>query len=398
MGDYIGPAFGLYTIALATDPPPPPPCPLILDLDGDGVETTSVTDGTHFDHDANGFAEQTGWAASDDGLLVWDRNGDGRINNGRELFGNNTILKNSSRAADGFQALAEWDDNADGRIDLSDSVWSNLKVWQDYNGDGYSNDYELYTLDEVGITGLSTAYTNSNVTDPNGNTLIMAGAFQKSDMSTGQMSDYSFRHDPKYTVANEWMDVSPDIAALADLRGYGNVYDLQQAMARDISGQLKSLVEQFMAATDPNVRNSLMDQILFKWTGSDGINPSSRGPNIDARKLSVLEKFFGQAFVGVGNSFNPNVYAASVLNQSYKGIFEMSYAALMSQTHLKNLYDEILYTWDEATQSLKGDLSAVIIQLQNRIATDEVSGKKVLGEFAHSIRCFHAEDLLVTYK
>ena len=54
--------------------------PLILDLDGDGVETTLATDGAYFDHDKNGFAEQTGWAGSDDGLLVWDRNNDGIIN------------------------------------------------------------------------------------------------------------------------------------------------------------------------------------------------------------------------------------------------------------------------------------------------------------------------------
>ncbi|MEW6620489.1 MAG: hypothetical protein AB1422_14330 [bacterium] len=68
-------------------------------------------------------------------------------------------------------------------------------------------------------------------------------------------------------------------------------------MVRDTSGELKALVESFVAETDPDVRNSLMERILFKWTGSDGIDPNSRGSNIDARRLAVLEKFFGQAFV-----------------------------------------------------------------------------------------------------
>jgi hypothetical protein len=103
-------------------------CPLVLDLDGDGVETTTVANGIYFDHDGNRFAEKTSWAGYDDGVLVWDRNNDGIINDGKELFGDQTILKNGSLASNGFQALAEWDDNHDGKIDVNDSIWSNLKV------------------------------------------------------------------------------------------------------------------------------------------------------------------------------------------------------------------------------------------------------------------------------
>ena len=66
--------------------------PLVLDLDGDGVETTSVENGTHFDHDGNDFAEKSGWVGSDDGLLVRDINGNGVIDDGTELFGNNAAF------------------------------------------------------------------------------------------------------------------------------------------------------------------------------------------------------------------------------------------------------------------------------------------------------------------
>jgi hypothetical protein len=83
--------------------------PITLDLDGDGVETTNVKDGAYFDHDGNGFAEQTGLAGADDGMLVMDRNGDGIINDGKELFGDQTILSNGQRASNGFQALADLD-------------------------------------------------------------------------------------------------------------------------------------------------------------------------------------------------------------------------------------------------------------------------------------------------
>jgi hypothetical protein len=64
--------------------------PLILDLDGDGVETLGQNFYIQFDHDKNGFAERTGWVGADDGLLVLDRNGNGQIDNGSELFGNNS--------------------------------------------------------------------------------------------------------------------------------------------------------------------------------------------------------------------------------------------------------------------------------------------------------------------
>jgi hypothetical protein len=118
--------------------------PISLDLDNDGIETTAIGDGAYFDHNGNGFAEQTGWAASDDGILVRDINGNGTIDNGTELFGNETILNNGSKASNGFQALSELDDNKDGKIDSSDAAFSQLKIWKDVNSDGISTQAKGY--------------------------------------------------------------------------------------------------------------------------------------------------------------------------------------------------------------------------------------------------------------
>jgi len=85
--------------------------PLVLDLDGDGITTTSVINGPWFDHDSNGFAERSGWINPYDGFLVMDRNGNGFIDDGKELFGNETILSNGIKAANGFEALDELDGN-----------------------------------------------------------------------------------------------------------------------------------------------------------------------------------------------------------------------------------------------------------------------------------------------
>ena len=134
--------------------------PLVLDLDGDGVETTSLQEGTFFDHDDNGFAEQTAWSGDDDGILVYDRNNNGVIDSGAELFGDNTLLNDGSKASNGFEALAEFDENNDGVIDSNDAVYSKLKV-------GHRG--TLYTLDELGIKSINVSYANQDITDENGN-------------------------------------------------------------------------------------------------------------------------------------------------------------------------------------------------------------------------------------
>jgi hypothetical protein len=115
-------------------------------------------------------------------------------------------------------------------------------------------------------------------------------------------------------------------------------------------------------------RNNAPTSLLFKWTGSDAINPASRPSNFDARKLAVIEKLMGQPFAGA-NGPDPNSLASPLLAQAYEGLFEMYYAQIMAQTHLKYVYDAITYTWDEATQPLKGDLNAAIIALQSNFTT-----------------------------
>jgi len=109
--------------------------PLILDLDGNGVVSTrGVGEGAYFDHDGNGLAEQSGWVGAGDALLVRDLNGNGRIDGGAELFGNQTELSPGVDAAHGFAALGALDSNGDGKVNALDSAWSSLRLWKDANG------------------------------------------------------------------------------------------------------------------------------------------------------------------------------------------------------------------------------------------------------------------------
>lgn len=123
--------------------------PLVVDLDGDGVETTTAENGTHFDHDNNGFAEKTSWVGKDDGLLVRDLNGNGQIDDGTELFGNNSVLSSGENAANGFEALKELDSNGDNIFNNQDTAWNQVKVWKDANSNGVVDEGELLTLEEA---------------------------------------------------------------------------------------------------------------------------------------------------------------------------------------------------------------------------------------------------------
>ncbi|MDP1903945.1 MAG: hypothetical protein Q8M09_06845, partial [Pseudomonadota bacterium] len=321
------------TIPVSYAPPPKPRktghCPLVLDLDGDGLETVSTSTGAYFDHDANGFAELTGWAHKDDGLLVWDRNGNGMIDSGRELFGDRTLLKTGAFAADGYAALAEWDDNKDGRIDANDAIWANLKIWRDTDGDGYSANGELHALSAFGIQSLSLANTTGNVSDGQGNTRTHLGSYTRAGGAGRQMGDFVFQRDTARTLATEYLDVPDDIAVLPNLMGFGNMHDLDQAMVRDASGALKALVTQYQATSDATARAAVLEQLLNKWAGVDGIAANSRGGNVDARRLTLLEKFLGQDYTSQ-YGVNPISQAAPSLNQAYQNLADTFHAQIMA--------------------------------------------------------------------
>jgi hypothetical protein len=148
----------------------------------------------NFDLIGTGQTSKVGWVAGGDGLLVMDRNHDGIINNGNELFGMGTILANGKHAKDGFAALAEQDTNHDGRIDKHDANWKEMKVWVDANHDGKTDAGELKTLEELGIASLNLAAQKSDATD-NGNLIGLISSYTTTDGKEHQMADVWFTKD-----------------------------------------------------------------------------------------------------------------------------------------------------------------------------------------------------------
>ena len=115
--------------------------PLALDLDGDGIETRGANGKVVFDHNNDGVKTGTGWLRPDDGWLVLDRNNNGTIDNGGELFGVDTVESDGTKATDGFDTLSDLDSNDDGVFDSNDTRFADVRVWRDLNQDGVSQSH-----------------------------------------------------------------------------------------------------------------------------------------------------------------------------------------------------------------------------------------------------------------
>jgi hypothetical protein len=150
-------------------------CPVIIDKAGDGIRTTNINDGVDFDLTSDGVLERTAWVAAgaDDGFVAMDRNANGKIDNGTELFGN-TTPQTPSDDPNGFLALAEFDKpdkggNGDGVLSNRDTAYSSLLFWQDTNHNGVSESKELSSLSSAGVGSIELSHKSSLRHDEFGN-------------------------------------------------------------------------------------------------------------------------------------------------------------------------------------------------------------------------------------
>lgn len=246
--------------------------PIILDLDGDGLETVGLASNVYFDHDGDGVLTKTGWSGKDDALLVWDRNANGTIDTGAELFGDFTVLPNGTLAPNGFAALAALDSNGDGIIDASDPAFAELKLWRDASQDGISQGGEFITLAEAGIVSLNLTNTLKNQRLSNGNTLSREGSFTRTDGTTAAMGEFRLATSTFDTKFAEPVEVPEALKSLPTMGGAGNVRELQQAAAQ--SGSVAGVLAQFQSATTRAEQKALLDQLITAWADTSGMAKS----------------------------------------------------------------------------------------------------------------------------
>jgi len=276
----------------------PPRDPLVLDLDGDGIEAIGINASAPimFDHDADGVRTATGWISPDDGFVVMDLDGNGSIDTGRELFGDNTLLPDGSKAANGFQALAQYDLNADGTINASDAAFQNLRVWRDANQDGVTQEGELASLTDLGITSISVAAQASNINLGNGNTQPWSASFTRVDGTSGNSGVAQLSGSLLLSSNNFYRDFTDDPALtdaavnLPQMGGSGWVRDLREAMSieGDAAQELEQIATAYSSATTRDAQLSMLDELISDWAATSGRLVSSTRQYSVVRDGSVL--------------------------------------------------------------------------------------------------------------
>ncbi|WP_239324785.1 calcium-binding protein [Snodgrassella gandavensis] len=393
--------------------------PLILDLDGDGIETTGSRklSGALFDHDGDGIRTATGWVKADDGLLAVDRNGDGVINDGTELFGDSTLLADGSKAANGYAALREFDSNGDGRVDAQDAHFDQLRVWRDLNQDGICQSNELFTLEQVGVKALNLENKNSNTSLNNGNTLAQIGSYETTDGQTRTMGDVNFEHKPVFSEYAEEVKLTEEQKLAPNLKGTGRVRDLRDAAA--LSQDLAAVLQSYAQAETRSEQLALLDKLLLEWAKSDpqfdekadyalgtswvnsgsasaggsAIRPSeeSKLTFIDdpvwaekfktySGKLNVLNAFTGETSrLFYAGTPKQRQQLLDTIDKTYNGIRNSLYESLLFQTRLKPYLEKLTFKLEKDDVSL--DFSGIAATFNQVFQHNPQKAFVDLGEF-----------------
>jgi len=410
--------------------------PLILDLDGDGLETHGI-DAAHpiyFDHTGDGTLNPSGWVAADDGILVLDRNGNGQIDDGTELFGDSTPLSQGGQALNGFQALAQEDSNEDGWVDAKDARFGELRVWRDLNQNGVSEAGELLTLESLGIQGFRVEATPNYQLLDNGNVLADVGSYLRTDGNRADMGmaehlgDVDLASDPFHRRFDDAIPLTEQTRALPEMQGRGQVRDLREAAS--LSPELTELLVLYAAAPNRAGQRALLDQLLEAWADTSEMAPTAwidwqrialpaAGENTSGmvqvtrmlpeqltglsreqwEKLTLLERFNGRradflSGVHMNNTTTGlSAYGGQIalLELAYASLRESVYINLALQTRLQPALNSIVLRIEGTTMGL--DFSAMERWLNERLAANLTDGLSDVVDLVKGVGIAHWNEL-----
>ena len=400
--------------------------PLVLDLDNDGIEAIGINTSAPilFDHNGDGIKNATGWINADDGIVVFDRNGNGLIDSGLELFGDNTVLtrgpKAGQTAANGYEAIADLDLNEDGALNSTDAAYTQLRIWQDANQDGISQASELHTLSELGIASINVAGTASSINLGNGNTQPWSGSFTRSDGSSGVSGVAEVTGSLLLASNNFYREFTDDpeltasAVALPQMQGSGAVRDLRPAMSLGSpqASALEAALSQYAEASTRDAQRTLLDQLVQSWGATSTMSTSiqtNRATNNGATatvielfaqsnpelyaQITALEQFNGDTVLSqwvrnsshtvwredlqrwVTESYQVVSYSAqqeALIHEAYTALRESVYSALVAQTRLQPYLDSINLTIDES--GIGFDTSALSAMVDASLQADVRNG------------------------
>lgn len=355
----------------------PPRDPLIIDLKTVGIELCSLTEGVNFDLDNNGYAEKTAWIGTEDGFLALDRDGNGTIDNGGELFGDQVDIGGGILSSSGFEALSMLDSNNDKIIDSQDDCYSKLLVWVDSNHNGYSEANELNSMSYYEIREIELSHTEESVVDESTGTML------------AETAKVIYQNDLETTISEFWFPVNSSDTTHGDVITAGNVPSIEQAIEDDETGELALLVGNFVEAENIASRKYYLKKILYFITDSNDIAINSRGGNIDARDLHVIEQFMGRNFNGVGGT-NPNSNAANILKNVYKDIENYYYCVLSLYAEFGG-YKTLMIEFQDENGNDKLNVTCLVYMFETLIAQGEDMETLIydLGVYMRAYDKFH---------
>lgn len=352
--------------------------PIVIDFNKNGVTSTKLDNTVYFDHDNNGFAEATAWVEKDDGLLALDKNNNGKIDNGNELFGNHTISNTAygytdKKATNGYEALKAYDLNGDNVIDEKDEIFNKLKIWKDKNSNGITDEGELSSLADNNIKSIDLNYKEIAI-DENSNTVKQSSKVTLKDGSALDANDVWMKVNLNKT--EEIIDqskLSPEAQALPQVIVSGNLSSLRAAAGRN--EKLATMINLYLMLS-PEDRKKHIDELIYEWAGVSDMDPNSRTTSIDSRIVNVYEKLTGKPFTWHGYSNDENIrISANIIKERFDTFKRYVYATIELQTAYSDmdLNLDLMSLGEDGKLSYKFDgLNSKLMQLYKDGKYDEI--------------------------
>ena len=352
--------------------------PIVIDFNKNGVTSTKLDNTVYFDHDNNGFAEATAWIEKDDGLLALDKNDNGKIDNGNELFGNHTISNTiygytDKKATNGYEALKVYDLNGDNVIDEKDEIFNKLKIWKDKNSNGITDEGELSSLADNNIKSIDLNYKEITINE-NSNTVKQSSKVTLKDGSTLDANDVWMKVNLNKT--EEIIDqskLSPEVQALPQVIASGNLNSLRAAAGKN--EKLATIINLYLMLS-PEDRKKHIDKLIYEWARVSDIDPNSRTTSIDSRIVNVYEKLTGKPFTWHGSSNDANIrISANIIKERFDTFKRYVYATIELQTTYTDmdLNLDLMNLGEDGKLSYKFDaLNSKLMQLYKDGKYDEI--------------------------
>ncbi|MEM7663982.1 MAG: calcium-binding protein [Pseudomonadota bacterium] len=281
--------------------PCPKPTPLVIDMDGDGVELSAIgATRTWFDLNVDGAAEFTGWVSPDDAFLALDRNGNGIIDDNTELFGD------AEGHANGFLHLAELDTNGDGAINAGDTSFTDLVVWQDANSDAATDDGELVSLTDAGITSVSLNSWSIDY-ENQGHEVTDRSTVSWSNGTQTFIEDVRFDVDARISrnILPDDFEYVEDALKLPRLFGFGTL--ASSRVAASLDPVLLDMAIDLLATLDTgdvSLFRLEFEAFAHRWAGIDDVPDSYGGSYVSGKALAFVEKLHGSNYDGLPSRIN----------------------------------------------------------------------------------------------